>query len=108
MQDNFSHTVRLAISRALKDDVLHFAAAQVLDPLLAQNPGNSVSDVALAAAVWTNDGCYAFACEEDFSVVRKGFESGYFEAFQFEHARVCPNCPTPRPKTELFGRSARV
>ncbi len=87
VHDHFGHTTRLTISRALEDHVLHRAAAQMLDPLLAQNPGDRVSDVALAATVWSDNGGDSFTCKENLGVVREGFETGYLEAFQFEHAR---------------------
>jgi len=37
----------VAITRALKDYVFHFGAAQMLDTLLAQDPGNRVGNIAL-------------------------------------------------------------
>ena len=82
VHDDFGHAARLTVARALKDDVLHLAAAQVLDALLAQNPGDRVGNVALAAAVWPDDGGYSVSCEENFGVVREGFEAGDFEAFE--------------------------
>ena len=85
VHDDFGHAAGLAISRALKDHVLHCAAAQMLDALLAENPGDRIGDVALAAAVWPDDGGNSVTCEENFGVVREGFEAGNFEAFQFEH-----------------------
>ena len=73
------------VARALEDDVFHLAAAQVFNPLLAQNPGNRVGDVALAAAVRADDGGYSVSCEDYFGVVGEGFEAGDFQALEFEH-----------------------
>ena len=69
------------IARALKDDVLHLAAAQMLYALLAQNPGDRIGNVALAAAIRPDDAGDSVTGEDDFSVVREGFKAGDFEAF---------------------------
>ena len=86
VHDHFGHAAGWAIARALKDDVLHSAAAQVFDTLLAQDPGDGVGDIALAAAVWPDDGGNSVTSEENFGIVREGFEAGNLEAFEFEHA----------------------
>ena len=85
MHDDFGHTAGLAVARTLEDDVFHLAAAQVLNPLLAQNPGDRVGDVALTAAVRADDGGYSVSCEDYFGVVGEGFEAGDFQALEFEH-----------------------
>ena len=82
-----SHAARLAISRTLEDDILHRAAAQVFDPLFAEDPGYCIRDIAFAAAIRPDNGSNAVTCEENLGVVREGFETGNLEAFQFEHAR---------------------
>jgi hypothetical protein len=50
----------------------------MLDSLLAQDPGNRVGDITLAAAVRANDRGNAIACEDDFRVIREGFKAGDF------------------------------
>jgi hypothetical protein len=69
MHDHFGHATRLPVARALKDNVLHLATAKMLNALLAEDPRNRVSYVALAAAVWANDGGDSISCEDYFSVV---------------------------------------
>src|SRR6185369_3328313 len=83
---DFGHAAWLPVARALKDDVFHLAAAQVLHALLAQNPGNRIGDVAFTAAVRTDDGGYPVSCEDYFGVVGEGFEAGDFQALEFEHS----------------------
>ena len=70
-----------------RDPDLRSLRAQVLDPLFTKNPGDGVRDVALAAAIWPDNGGNSVTCEENLGVVREGFETGNFEALQFEHAR---------------------
>ena len=86
VHDDFGHAARLAVARALEDDVFHLAAAQVLNALLAQNPGNRVGNVALAAAVGPDNGGNSVPCEEYFGVVREGFEASDLQALEFEHS----------------------
>jgi hypothetical protein len=85
VHDDFSHAAGGTITRALKDDVFHLAAAQVLNALLAEDPGNRVCDVTLAAAVWAYDGGDSVSSEDYFGVVGEGFEPSDFQALQFEH-----------------------
>ena len=80
VQDDFSHATGFAIARALKDDVFHFGAAQVLDALLAQDPGDSVGNIALAAAIRADNAGYAITSEDEVSMVRKGLKARDFEA----------------------------
>ena len=100
VHDHFSHAAGLAVSRALEDDVLHLPAAQMLHALFAQHPGYGVRDIALAAAVWPDNGGNAIPCKDNFGVVREGFEPGDLEAFQFEHARKRLLSPKPELKAE--------
>src|SRR6185437_14856356 len=86
VQHDFRHTARLTIARALKDHVLHLAAAQVLHPLFAQNPGDSVGHVALAAAVRPDNRSYPVTSEAKVSMVREGLESCDFETLKLEHS----------------------
>ena len=76
MHDDLGHTARRTISRTLKDDVFHLSAAQMLDALFTQNPSDRVSDIALTAAVGSNNGGDAIPSKEYFCVVREGFEAG--------------------------------
>ena len=75
VHDDFSHATGLAVSRALEDDILHRAAAEVLDPLFAKYPGYGIRDVTFAAAVGPDNGGNAVTCEENLGVVREGFET---------------------------------
>src|SRR5690349_22976062 len=88
MHHHFGHATRRTIARALKDDVLHFAATQMLHALLAEHPRDRVSYVALAAAVRTNDGGDSISCEDYFGVVGEGFKPGDFQTLEFEHLLV--------------------
>ena len=56
------------------------------DALFAEDPGDRVSHVALAAAVRTNDGGDSVPSEDYFGVVGEGFEPSDFQAFEFEHS----------------------
>ena len=76
VQDDFGHAAGLTVARALKDDILHLSAAQVLDSLLAQHPGDCVRNVTFAAAIRAYDRSDAVACEDNFRVIGEGFESG--------------------------------
>ena len=89
MHHHFGHAAGRTIPRALKDHVLHLTATQVLDTLLAQDPGNRVGDVALATAVRPDNAGYAFTCEAEVSMVREGLESCDFETLKLEH--YCPS-----------------
>ena len=108
VHDDFCHATRLSVSRTLEDDVLHGATAQMFDALLAQNPGYGIRDVALAAAVGSDDGGYSVTSEEYFGVVREGFETGNLEAFQFEHAKIVCCLPKPRPEYRIRKGDARA
>src|SRR6185369_6877248 len=88
VHDDFRHAARRTIARALEDDVLHLAAAQMLNALLAEDPCDRVGNIALAAAIRANDGGDSVSGEEYFGIVGEGFEPGNFEAFEFEHYGV--------------------
>jgi hypothetical protein len=67
--------------------------------LLAKDPGDGVSYVALTTTVRTNDGGDAIPGKYKFGVVREGFKASDFQALQFEHAKdVC----RPRGKTQIY------
>ena len=54
-QRHFGNTQRPALAAAGKNNIFHFAAAQIFGALLAQYPADRIRNVALAAAVWSND-----------------------------------------------------
>ena len=76
-QGDLGELGRLAGVGALEDDVLHLAAAQGLGALLAQHPADGVGDVALAAAVGTDDGGHT-GLETEGRVVGEAFEAVKF------------------------------
>jgi hypothetical protein len=78
MKHDFGHAAGFAIARALKDYVFHFSAAQMLDALLAQDPGNGVGHIAFAATVGANDARYAITSEDEVSMIREGLEARNF------------------------------
>ena len=88
MHDDFRHAAGSTVARALEDNVLHLAAAQVLDALLAEDPGDGVGNITFAAAVRANDGGDSVSCEDYFGVVGEGFEASNFKALEFEHYGV--------------------
>ena len=51
----------------------------MFDTLLAQNPGDSVGHVALAAPVRSDNSSYAVTSEDEISVIREGLEARDFE-----------------------------
>src|SRR4030095_3945007 len=65
---------RLPGVAAVEDDVFHPLAAQALGALLAEHPGDSVDDVALAAAVRT-DNCGDAVIEPELGAIGKALES---------------------------------
>jgi hypothetical protein len=86
VEHDLGHPRGLAALRALEDDVLHLAAAEVLHLLLAEHPRDGVGDVRLAAAVGADDRGDTAAGEDEVCVVCEGLEAGDFEALEFEHA----------------------
>jgi hypothetical protein len=60
----------------------------MLNPLLSEDPRNRVGYVALAAAVWANDGGDPVSCEDYFGVVGEGFKPSDFQTLEFEHLLV--------------------
>jgi hypothetical protein len=78
MQNDLGHTAGFPVARALKDHVLHVAAAQMFHSLLTQNPRDRIRNVALAATVRPNNGSYAFTRKDEISVVREGLKARDF------------------------------
>jgi DNA-binding response OmpR family regulator len=77
---HFSGRTRLARIAAAENHILHAVTAQALGALLAQHPGDRISDVALAAAVWPDDGRNAVV-EGQLGPVRKRLEPVDMETF---------------------------
>ncbi len=71
---NFGETEGLSPTVASKDEIIHPIAAQELGALFSQGPADGVGDVALAAAVWSNDRGDP-GLKGKFDLVREGFET---------------------------------
>ena len=80
-QPHFGGAGRLARVAAAEDDVFHLLAAEALGALLAEHPRDGVGDVALAAAVGSDDGGDA-SVEGELRAIGKGFEAGDLKAFE--------------------------
>src|SRR6478736_3327430 len=104
VHDHFSHATGRPIPRPLKNDILHFTTTEMLHALFAQHPGNGVRDVALAATIRPDDGCYSVSSEDDLCVIGEGFKTVDFQALKFEHALGCSVIrPASRPETRFEG-----
>jgi hypothetical protein len=55
--------------------------------LLAQNPGDGVGDIGLAAAVGSDNGGDAFAGELDLGAITEGLEAEYLNLLELEQMR---------------------
>ncbi len=86
-QRDLGHTGRLAVACSGEDDVLHLDASEGLGGLLAEDPGDGVRDVGLAAAVGSDDGGDAFAGELDLGAITKGLEAEYLDLLELEQMR---------------------
>ena len=75
---NLGHADGAGLLGAVEDDVVHLLAAEGPDPLLAHDPADRIGDVALAAAVRTDDAADSGG-EVDDDLVPEGFETGYFQ-----------------------------
>ena len=64
--------------RPHKNDIFHFRAAQIFRRLLTEYPADGVGNVALAAAVRTDDRGDAFVKFQD-GFIRKGFKPLHFQ-----------------------------
>ncbi len=78
VQNDFGHAAGRTVARALKDHVFHVGPAQMFDSLLAQNPGDRIRNVALAATVRPDNGSYAFTRKDEISMVREGLKARDF------------------------------
>jgi hypothetical protein len=52
----------------------------MFDALLAQDPRDSVGNIALAAAIWAHNAGYAITSEDEVSMIREGLKARDFEA----------------------------
>ena len=84
-QGNFRHAERFAGIRAVENHVRHFAAAQRLGRLLAQNPANRVRNIRFAAAIGPDNAGDA-RLEIQRSFVRKRLEPQHGQILQI-HGR---------------------
>jgi len=78
VHNHFGHPASGSVARTLKDDILHLRTTQVLNPLLAENPGDGIGNVAFTAAIGPDDGSYAIPSKEYFGVISEGLESSDF------------------------------
>ncbi len=83
VERNLRHPHRLVEAAPLKDHVLDLLAAKMPRVLLAENPAERVRDVALAAAVRTDDGGDA-ARERHLGPVHERLEAVEFEAIDVQ------------------------
>jgi len=84
-QPHFGGGRRLPRVAAAEDHVFHLVAAQALRALLAHHPRDGIGDIALAAAVRTDDRGHALI-EGELGPIGERFEAVDFEALQ---AHVC-------------------
>ena len=78
---DLGHPDGVDLLRAVEDHVIHLFPAEGLDPLFAHNPADRVGDVALAAAVRTDDAADPGGEIED-DLLPEGFETGDFESLE--------------------------
>ena len=83
---DLGHAERLMGVRAVEDDVLHLGAAERLRTLLSENPPDCVGDVALAAAIGTDNGRHA-RFEFQLGFFREALETDKFEALKIQGER---------------------
>ncbi len=86
-EGDLGHAGRLAVAGAGEDDVFHLDAAEGLGGLLAENPGDGVRDIGLAAAVGTDDGGDTFAGELDLGAITEGLEAEDLDFLELEQMR---------------------
>ena len=65
---------------SVKNDVLHFGAAQGFAALLAEHPADGVGNIAFSAAVGTDNSRYS-AAEFERCFFREGLEALHFNFF---------------------------
>ena len=53
---HIGHAQGPAGTAAGKDDIFHLGPAQVLDALFTHDPADGIGNIALAAAIWPNNG----------------------------------------------------
>ena len=90
---------RAAPVAAAEDDVLHPVAAQAPHALLAQHPGDGVDEVALAAAVRTDDGGHT-GVERNLGLLRKALESRDSQLVQAHPLLPAPMSGTQKDRSD--------
>jgi len=80
---DFGHAEGFAVAGAGEDDVHHVGAAEGLSALFAENPGDAVEDVGLAATVGSDDHGDAGAGEDEFRAVAEAFDPRMCIFFSF-------------------------
>ena len=83
-EGDLGHSGWLAVAGAGEDDVFHLDATEGFGGLLAEDPGDGVGDVGLAAAVGADDGGDAFAGELDLSAITEGLEAEDLDLLELE------------------------
>ncbi len=86
-EGDLGHTCWLAVASAGEDDVLHLDAPEGFGGLLAENPGDGVRDVGLAAAVGSDDGGDSLARELDLGAITEGLEAEDLNLLELEQMR---------------------
>src|SRR5262249_43225289 len=81
LEVDLGHVHGLARLAAREDDVLHGRAAEALRALLAEHPVDGVGDVALPAAIWSDDARDA-APEGQLLLVAEALETDDLDSFQ--------------------------
>ncbi len=80
-EGDLGHAGGAAFAGAREDDVFHLEAAQRLGGLFAEDPGDGVGDVGLAAAVGSDDGGDAVTLERDLRAITEGLEAEDLDLF---------------------------
>ena len=82
---------RLPVLCPGEDDILHIGATQRFGALFPEHPPHRIRDIALAAAVRSDDS-HDSAVKFQRRLVRKGFESVGFDLFQIHSDYPVPYC----------------
>lgn len=83
-EDDFGKTGGLAGLSAVEDHALHFVGAQGLGALLSYDPADCVGDIALAAAVWADNGGNPLG-KRNVGAFAERFESDELKFFYLVH-----------------------
>src|SRR5207249_673365 len=69
VEHDLRHAARLSVLRALKDDVLHLAAAKAFGALFAEYPRHGIGHVGFSAAIRANNSGYTASRKNDLSII---------------------------------------